>query len=149
MIGGGILASYLYVKDSPAPVTLGRGVLLGLVTGIIGALVSSLFFMPLFLVANRGGRARLQVRQTLEQLPNMPPETLERLRAFTARGGLSAFFLAVGFVFMLVTYSVVAMLGGAIGVAIFEKRKPGAGAPNVPAYEPPLNPPPPPPPPDV
>jgi hypothetical protein len=147
VIGGGVLASYMYVKDSPIPVTLGRGVALGLLTGVIGAIVSALFSIPLFLIANRAGRGLSQLRQALEQLPNVPPETLDRLRALSERGGIDVFFIAIGFVFMLVIYSLVAMLGGAIGVAVFEKRKPAAGRPpEIPSYEPPQTPPPPPPP---
>jgi len=148
VIGGGILASYLYVKDSPVPVTLGRGVVLGLLTGVIGAIVTALFSTPLFLIANRAGGGMSQLRQVLEQLPNVPPETLGKLRALSEKGGIDVFFIAIGFVFMLVTYSLVAMLGGAIGVAVFEKRKPAAGPSDIPAYQQPP-PPPPPPPPDI
>ncbi len=145
VIGGGILASYFYVKDSQVPVTLGRGVLLGWLTGVIGAIVTALFWIPIFLMG--GGRIFSQLREAFEQIPNMPPETLERLKPFWERGAFTPFFLAVGFVSMRVTYSVVAMLGGAIGVAIFEKRKPDAGSPSFPTYVPPQAPPPPPPPP--
>jgi hypothetical protein len=143
VIGGGILASYLYVKDSPVPVTLGRGVALGLLTGVIGSIVTALFSIPLFLIANRAGRGLSQIRQALEQLRNVPPETLDRLRALSEKGGVDIFFFALGFIFILVIYSLVAMLGGAIGVAVFEKRKPAAGTPNIPSYEPPQTPPPP------
>ena len=145
VIGGGILAAYLYVKDSPVPVTLGRGVALGLLTGLIGAIVNGLFWIPLFLLGSRTGRGLSQIRQALEQLPNMPPEALDRLRALSERGGINVFFFAILFVFILVTYSIVAMLGGAIGVAVFEKRKPAAGPPDIPSYQPPQSPPPPPP----
>jgi hypothetical protein len=127
VIGGGVLAAYLYVKESPVPATLGRGVALGLLTGLIGGIVTALFSIPW---------------QALEQVPNSPPETLDRLRALSQRGSFDIFFLAIGFVFVVVTYSIVAMLGGAIGVAIFEKRKPAAGPPDIPTYQPPQNPPP-------
>jgi len=141
VVGGGILAAYLYVKDSAVPVTLGRGVLLGLFTGVIGAIVNGLFWIPLFLI----GRGLSQVRQALEQMPNVPPEALDRLRALSERGGIGVFFFAILFVFILVIYSIMAMLGGAIGVAIFEKRKPAAGPPDIQGYQPPQSPPPPPP----
>src|SRR5512137_1271769 len=47
VIGGGMLAAHLYVKDSPTPVTLGTGVLLGLLAGVVGAVVDTLFTIPL------------------------------------------------------------------------------------------------------
>jgi hypothetical protein len=145
VIGGGILASYLYVKDSPIPVTLGRGMVLGLLTGAIGSIVTALFSIPLFLIGNRAGRGLAQIRQALEQLRNVPPD---RLRALSEKGGVDVFFFAAGLVFILVTYSLVAMVGGAIGVAVFEKRKPAASPTGIQTYEPP-QPPPPPPPPDA
>lgn len=149
VIGGGILAAYLYVKDSPVAVTLGRGVALGLMTGIIGTIVSGLFMVPLFMLWNRGGVGIMeQVREALERIPNLPPEAEESIRALSERGGMDVFFFATSLIFMLGTYCLVAMLGGAIGVAIFERRKsnsaPGYGTP--PPSEPPVNIPPPPPP---
>ncbi len=149
VIGGGILAAYLYVKDSPVAVTLGRGVALGLMTGIIGTIVSALFMVPLFMLWKRGGIGIMeQLREALERIPNLPPEAEESIRTLSERGGMDVFFFATTLIFMLVTYSLVAMLGGAIGVAIFEKRKPnstpGYGSPPQP--EPPVNIPPPPPP---
>jgi len=143
VIGGGILASYLYVKDSPVPVTLGRGVALGLLTGVIGAIVTTLFSIPLFLIANKSGANPLeQVRQALERMPNVPPESLDTMKALSQKGSLEILLFAM-FIATLVTYSLVAMLGGAIGVAVFEKRKPVAGPSDIPAYEPPQTPPPP------
>jgi hypothetical protein len=144
VICGGVLAAYLYVKDSPVPVTLGRGVALGLVTGLIGTVVSALFSIPLLLLAvNRPGMGVLvQLRQALDQIPNIPPETREMLRSLSARGGTDVLFFAIGLIFTLVIYCLFAMLGGAIGVAVFEKRKTGAPPAD---YQPPTGPPPPPP----
>src|SRR5512136_504093 len=49
VIGGGVFAAYLFVKESPRAVTLGKGVALGLLAGIIGAVVDTLFSIPLHL----------------------------------------------------------------------------------------------------
>jgi len=133
VIGGGMLAAYLYVKDSSAAVTLGRGLILGLLTGIIGSIVTALFFTPIYLAMSRAGGGFLeQFRRSLDQLPSMPSETRDALRELSQRGGWDSLFLAIGFVSMLVGYSLAAMLGGVIGVALFEKRKPEA-APGPPA----------------
>jgi hypothetical protein len=146
VIGGGVLAAYMYVKDSPVPVTLGRGVGLGLATGLIGTIVCGLFSFPMYLIMYRRGRMGFaeQLRQTVEQLPNVPPETREALRALAERGGIDALILVFGLLFMFVIYSLFAMLGGAIGVAMFEKRKPGSPADASPYPPPPDLPPPPP-----
>ncbi len=148
VIGGGMLAAHLYVRSSPAAVTLGTGVLLGLLTGAIGAVVDTIFSIPIH-VALRGfgmGMAD-QLRQALDQLPNVPPETRSALNAFLASGrGVGLLFIILMGFLKLVIYSLVGMLGGAIGIAVFEKRKTGS---QPPVYQPPMNIPPPPPPPDL
>ncbi len=154
VIGGGALASYLYVKGSPVGVTLGRGVALGLLTGAIGALVDTLFSIPLQVLLSRLGMgASEEIQQMLEQIPQFPPE-LKRtvLSLLTGGKGISFLVILFGALFKLVIYSIVAMIGGALGVAIFEKRDargqgPGPGADFRPPTDgTPLPPPPPPPP---
>ncbi len=147
VIGGGLLAAYLYVKDSSIPVTLGRGAALGLLTGVIGAFVFALFSIPLYMVMkNRSGGGFVeQMRQQLDQLPNMPPESRQMLLDFLSRGNVGILVVVFGLVFVLVLYALFAMLGGTIGVAVFEKRKPGAPPTGASQYQPPINLPPPPP----
>ena len=143
VIGGGVLAAYLYVKDSSVPVTLGRGVALGLLTGVIGTFAYALFSIPLFFFGS-GMNTMEQARQWIDQVPNIPPETRRMVQSFYARGGISAFIYAISIVFMLVVFSLFGMLGGAIGVALFEKRKPGTPSIEPPPYQPPSGMPPPP-----
>ena len=147
VVAGGVLAAYLQVKNSAAAVSLGTGVLLGLITGVIGAVVDTLFSIPLTMAMSGIGMGFAeQMRQMVEEVPSMPPEARETLRSLAAGGvGVgSALFILAAF-FKLFLYAVMAMIGGALGVALFEKRKPGA--PGVPAaYQPPSGSIPPPPP---
>src|SRR5512136_2122581 len=102
VIGGGVLAAYLYVKDSPVPVTLGRGVGLGLLTGVIGSVVSALFYIPLHLVLRRSGMGIVeQMKQSMSQVPNLPPETRQMLESLSSGEGLSIAVYAIGFIFIL------------------------------------------------
>jgi len=142
---GSALAARLYVKDSSVPVTLGRGVTLGLLTGAIGTVVYALFLIPLFLMA--GGESTLmeQMKQAIERVPNLPPEMREGIDSFISGGHISTILYVVGFFFRLLVHCLVAMIGGAIGVAIFEKRKPGTSEPGTAQYQPPPDLPPPPP----
>ena len=146
VIGGGVLAAYLYVKGTSVPVTLGRGVALGLLTGIIGTITFALFSIPIFFFGP-GMSIMEQVRQSIEQAPNVPPQTRQLLQSFSARGGFGTIIYALGFIFTLVIFSLFGMVGGMIGVALFEKRKPGAPPVEPPPYQPPSGGPPPPPPP--
>jgi hypothetical protein len=145
VIGGGLLAAYLYVKDSPAPVTLGRGVALGLLSGVVGAIVSVLFAIPLALLMNKSGASPMeQIRQNLEQLPNLPPESRAMAQNLFNQEHFFIWLIIFMLIFTLVIYCLFAMLGGAVGVALFEKRTtaatPDEGAP----YQPPADLPPPP-----
>jgi hypothetical protein len=146
VIGGGVLAASIYVKDSPSAVTLGRGITLGLLTGIIGALVDTAFSIPLLLFMKKFGQDLLmQMQQTIDKVPNLPPDLRAQLHSMITSEGMNVVMHVVNFLFKLVVYGLMAMLGGAIGVAIFEKRIPGAVSPG-PVNRPPVNLPPPPPP---
>jgi hypothetical protein len=154
VIGGTMLAANLYVKSSPVAVTLGRGVGLGLLTGAIGAVVDVLFAIPMHLLLRGMGVNFMEpLREALEQIPNIPPETKDALGSIFAEGnGPGVFVIIVGGFFTLIVYSIVGMLGGALGVALFEKRKPGTigGPPPIPyPPAPPTDFPPPPPGPPV
>src|SRR5436190_13964844 len=46
---GGMLATYLYVKNSPTPVTPGEGAVVGALAGIIGAVISVILGIPISL----------------------------------------------------------------------------------------------------
>jgi hypothetical protein len=143
IIGGGLLAAYLYVKESPIPVSLGNGVVLGLLAGIVGAIVSALFSLPMHFLLNRGGMDLAeQLRQAMDRVPNMSPETRQALQAMFSRGDMGFVFLAFSMIFSLVISCLFAMLGGAIGVALFEKRKRGGAQPDQTSYPTSYNPPP-------
>ncbi len=145
VIGGGMLAAHLYVKASPTVVTLGTGVGLGLLTGAIGGLVETLFSIPIHLaLRGLGSSFTEQLRGLVDQIPNVPPESKEALRSLLAGGGFSVVFLLATGLFTVVVFSIMGMLGGAIGVAVFEKRKIGQPPPFQPP--PPIDIPPPPPP---
>ena len=154
VIGGGMFAAHLYVKEAQLPVTLGTGVLLGLLAGVIGAVVDTLFTIPLHMALKGSALMSEQLREWADELPNLPGEYREMLRSVASGGpALGSFLFIVTAFFKLVVYGIVAMLGGAIGVAVFEKRKIGTPGPDAgPPYEPPpvapVPPPPPPPPPE-
>jgi hypothetical protein len=143
VIGGGVLAAYVYVRESATPVTLGRGVGLGLFSGIIGAIVSALFQIPKYLI-NKTGLVD-QIRRVIDQTPNVPAETRQMVSSLLAREGMIALFIVFYLVLMVISYCILAMLGGAIGVALFEKRTHDSGPQTPVDIDPPADIPPPPP----
>jgi hypothetical protein len=155
VIGAGILAANLYVKNSPQMVTLGTGSVLGMLTGIIGAIVDTLFAIPLYLLTRGSGSGWMeQIQEAMNRVPNLPPETRQFLESVFARSsGAGMLVVILGGIASIVVFGLVGTLGGALGVALFEKRKPGQPVnppvdiePSNPPYEPPSAPPPPPPP---
>ena len=120
-IGGGVLAAYLYMKDAEpsAQAPLGQGFLLGGLTGLFGAVISTLISIPLSLVRSTDDRSQ----EVLDALgsADLPPEVIDMIVSFTS-GGMAA--LVFGFLFSLVLFPIFAGIGSLIGVAIFNKKPP-------------------------
>ena len=104
-IGGGGLATYLYLKSSPTPIATGDGAVLGALAGVVGAVLYLVIGLP---IAYFLGSAQVEeaFRQANVELPFTGP------LLFIVGG------LAVG-VFLLI----MSVIGGLIAVPIFEKRK--------------------------
>ncbi len=121
-IGGGVLAAYFYMKGaSPSPkAPLGAGLLLGLLTGVFGAIVEAIISFALTMVSSdEGNEARDAILDSLRQA-DMPPEALEFFETIFSGGGLT--FVLIGLLFTLVAYPVFAGIGAMAGVAIFNKK---------------------------
>jgi hypothetical protein len=123
VIGGGMLAAHLYVKSSPSVVKLGSGVSLGALTGGIGGIVTTAFNIPVQILMNTiFARYASQARQVLSELPNLPPSFRDLILA-SGNTGFSLLSLVIAAFLNVIIFGVIAMLGGVLGVAIFEKRK--------------------------
>jgi hypothetical protein len=125
VIGGGLLASYLYLRDYPtnvASMTYGDGGLLGLLTGLIGGLVWTAVEVPLTYFKTRFGMD-LQELTKLEDLLGdyRVPPFVEDL---ATGGALGLGVLFVTLFVQLVISMVFASIGGVIGVALFGSKAP-------------------------
>jgi hypothetical protein len=112
-MAGGVLACFLYIKSSAAPVSTGEGAVLGVMAGAIGALVYLIIGLPISLIFGAG-----QIEEAFRR------SGLEIPLSGIALVLLSVFLTAI----LIVLFST---LGGLIGVPIFEKRK-GAAPPPPP-----------------
>ncbi len=127
VIGGGFLASYLYMKDYPSDqprVTYGDGALLGLLAGLFGAVVDTVISIPIELMF--GGFGNQEALDRLRDTLDIPPQLVEFLETMMA-GGLSAMGIFFSLVFGGVIFSVFAMVGAVLGVAILGPK--GGGGP--------------------
>ena len=123
-IGGGALAGFLYIKSSPVPVKVGEGAVVGILTGIIGAVLYFIIGVPIAYFIS-GANIEETIRGAGVQLP----AGISGLLLFVISG------LVVGGLLL-----VLSIIGGLLSVPIFEKRKDGppppppqdfAGGPNL------------------
>jgi hypothetical protein len=83
LIVGGLVAAYLLQQNQPAPITPGDGALVGLLAGLIGAVVQTLVSIPISLLL--GPMERQMMQRVVEMAGNMPPEIRELFERYNTR----------------------------------------------------------------
>ncbi len=120
---GSVLAAYLLFREY-AGGSLGDGALVGLFSGIVGAVVATILSLPLTFLMPQ-----------FDPTQFIPPEQLEQLPPFLVEmmsGGSPEFLLAAilaGFFINLALYGLIGTLGGLIGAAIFRQKEQEQTAP--------------------
>lgn len=121
-IGGGFLAVYMYMKDSPAPMEMADAAKLGAVAGVVGAVISLIIGIPMWLLG-------VGVAAASDQLRDSGMGGMLGAGALAGLGVVSIFIKAVFIVGL-------AVLGAIIGNAVLGKNRPGGGM-NTPPPPPP------------
>lgn len=114
---GGLLATYLYVKNSPVPASPGDGAILGAIAGAVGGVIVIILGVPISIVA--GGITRELLIRIVESID---PSQAGMLRLQMASGGSILGEIVYGII-LAVCLVIFSTLGGLIGVPIFERRK--------------------------
>lgn len=114
---GGLLATYLYVKNSPVPASAGDGAILGAIAGAVGGVIVIVLGIPISIIA--GGITRELLIRIME---SVNPSQAEMLRAQMLASESIAGAIVNGII-LAVCVVIFSTLGGLIGVPIFEKRK--------------------------
>jgi hypothetical protein len=122
VLGGGALASYLYVRRSQTPVMLGQGAELGALAGVVGTIVSHSIGIPLGLILGESFNQFL-----LKAFENFNPQVAEEMRKQMEIAQAQTFVQKLPVIlataaFNTVIYIAFATLGGLLGVKLFEKR---------------------------
>jgi hypothetical protein len=143
VIGGGMVAAYLLQQGQPAPITSGDGAVVGLMAGVVGAVVHLIVSIPLAFVT--GPLQARMMQRVLSEANDMPPEMRHMFETFGGGAAGSMIRLVLGFVFMMVVGVIFGALGGMLGALFFKKDQPPV-APEGPTgptnFPPPFNPPP-------
>ncbi len=121
VIGGGALASWLYLKQVPpgGQPPYGDAAILGLMTGCIGAIAGTLAALPFNLMMGSMGMMD-QVQEALETA-ELPPEMAE-IMSNLASGEMTFPIIFFGMFMNLIIDSIFATIGALIGVAVFYKK---------------------------
>ncbi len=120
---GGALAAYLYIKDSPNPVTMGEGAMLGAMSGVIGTVISWIIGIPLSFIF--GDTFYAMLVNLMAKVDPRQAEILQRQIEMAQNQSLVERLpsMLLGMVFGIVVITLFAAVGGLIGTALFEKRK--------------------------
>ena len=125
---GGMLASKLYVKNSPVPVKTGDGAAVGAIAGLIGGVISVVLGIPIDLATGPMIKGLL-----IDLLRSIDPQQAEMLRTQIEASGSSVASVIITSLVLAALLFVFTIIGGLIGVALFEKRK-GPAAPPPPPF---------------
>ena len=123
VLGGGGLATYLLSKQQPGRrLTYGDGAFAGVLSGLFGAIVATVVWIPVTILSSRF------LRSQQEQLENMlrdMPDVSEELRDLILRMASAEVSVAttlMHFISYLIMFALLAMIGGILAVAILQKR---------------------------
>jgi hypothetical protein len=125
---GGMLATYLYVKNSPTPASAGDGAVLGVIAGALGAVIYVVIGIPIAIAMGP-----MMQNMIVSLMKNVDPRQAELMRQqFEAQGTAIAPLIIQALIAAALLF-VFAILGGLLGIPIFEKRK-GGPPPPPPTY---------------
>ena len=120
VVGGGMLAVYLAMRDEPPTPTApyGDGAMIGVLAGVVAAVVGAIVAIPMRMIV---GDPTEMIRGIMEGFEGVPPEVLDALSGDET--GRVAVFGAVAFLVGLVVDVVFSAIGGVIGAAVFHKKR--------------------------
>jgi len=124
ILGGGALTAYMLMQQRPAGITYGDAAFGGVLSGLIGAIVSTIINIPIHVLAVRmmGSGQPGFLDPYLKEMPEGPMRDLmNRL----VSDEISPVTILATLVPNMIAFSLFAMLGGILLVAIMEKRKKG------------------------
>jgi len=122
VVAGGVLTTYLLQQRTPEPIQTSDALLMGVIAGLIGAVITVIAKSVLFTAM--GPMVQEQVQQALDR-PDMPPQMREFVqKLMTGRG-----MLLVQAAICIPLFAIFGMLGGLLGTAFFKKKTPPPAAP--------------------
>jgi hypothetical protein len=122
VLAGGGLAAYMLTQQRPGGISYGDGAFVGVLSGLIGAVVATIVSIPLRLLAPGIFES---MRAALETALSETPELQGPFRDFMLRVAspeVSALTLGFTFFTNLVQFALFAMIGGILMVALMRRK---------------------------
>jgi len=130
VVAGGTVAAYLLQRNQAAPVTAGDGAAVGLLAGVIGAVVWQALAIPVTILMGPFQAALLERLLNTGDLPDNVRPIFEALRQ---NAGFSIVRFVIGGFFTLIVSMVFSTIGGLIGAALF-RTKAAPPPPDLPGF---------------
>jgi hypothetical protein len=126
VVSGGVVAAYVFQQNQQTPMTPGDGALVGLLAGLIGALVQVVVSLPLDLLV--GPMYRELAQRAVEMAGSMPPELRDVLDRISRRGAPTVAFFVLSKVVSAMVWgflgAIFSTIGGLLGAVMFKKNLP-------------------------
>jgi len=140
VVAGGVVAAYLLQQNQSAPITAGDGALVGLLAGLIGAVVASVVSIPFdYLIAPF---QRQMLERIIDMSGNMPPEFRDAMTRYSGGDAPMAIVVAgkiFSLMFLMCIGAIFSTVGGLLGTAIFKKQTPPGTIDVTPVPPPPVS----------
>ena len=129
VISGGVLAAWLMQQNTPRPVTLGEGSVVGLLAGLVGTFVWVAWGAIGLAIFSTSPFDMGDFQRAMGEAEGMTPEAREALESLSP-----GVILVVGSVIWAAVSMAFATLGGLLGALMFRRKGgPAAGLPTPPA----------------
>jgi hypothetical protein len=118
IVSGGVVAAYVLQQNQATPMTQAEGASVGVLAGIVGALVYLILSIPITILIAPIQREILE--RLIERARGVPPEVRVYLDSYV--GGFLG--IMISFSFMLFTGVIFSTIGGLLGAILFRKPLP-------------------------
>jgi hypothetical protein len=119
LVTGGVIAAYVLQSNTPGPVTMGDGALVGLLAGLFGAVVNTIISVPMNILT--GPFQQQLIQRFTDAQPDLP-DNVRQMVDNMGVGALSVVGTVMTFFMMLVLGAVFSSLGGLLGAFFFKKK---------------------------
>jgi hypothetical protein len=121
VLGGGALSTYLLMQQRGGPISYGDGAFGGVLSGLFGAVVGTLVQIPLRTIAASMFDSRQAMEEFIQRFPDID-ESMRELMLQAASPEISLTTLMFTFISSAVMFSLFAMIGGILAVAVMKKN---------------------------